>query len=274
MIKENEELYEKLRKKYRLTGDYHTHTYFSDGFGSVEKNVQEAIEKGLDEIAITDHAPGHIAYGVNKKIYKEFRDNDLILLRKKYPGIKILWGIEADIIFEDIPRPGKNPKPKYAEVGKIDIREDEYGHFDLLTAGYHYAVISGYTLRNWFTDKGLTTKKFREKQRKRNTNMILDVLKTVPLKILTHPGDKAPVDMTAIAKVCADKNILMEISGRHKHPTVEELKEIKDIPVSFIIGSDAHRVKSIGRYTKAIKRALDAGIEIERIVNVEERKQG
>lgn len=38
-----------------ILGDYHTHTVFSHGHGSIEDNVKAAIKMGLKEIAITDH---------------------------------------------------------------------------------------------------------------------------------------------------------------------------------------------------------------------------
>ena len=44
-----------------LPGDYHVHTTWSDGSGSVEECVLRAVELGLPEIGIADHvstAPG------------------------------------------------------------------------------------------------------------------------------------------------------------------------------------------------------------------------
>lgn len=52
-----------------LYGDYHTHTIYSHGSGTIEDNVKAAINKGLKEIAICDHGPGHYLYGVKKKTY-------------------------------------------------------------------------------------------------------------------------------------------------------------------------------------------------------------
>ena len=41
--------------EFRLMADYHTHTYFSHGKGSIEGNVQAAIARGLKAVALTDH---------------------------------------------------------------------------------------------------------------------------------------------------------------------------------------------------------------------------
>ena len=55
-----------------IYGDYHTHTTYSHGKGSVEDNVKAAIAAGLREIAITDHGPRHLLAGVKKKRLPEF----------------------------------------------------------------------------------------------------------------------------------------------------------------------------------------------------------
>jgi len=47
-------------------GDYHTHTKFSHGKGSVEDNVRAAVAKGLKEVAITDHGFKHMTYNVRR----------------------------------------------------------------------------------------------------------------------------------------------------------------------------------------------------------------
>ena len=52
--------------QYRMTFDYHTHTTFSHGKGSIEDNVKVAISKGLKALAISDHGPGHLTYGVKR----------------------------------------------------------------------------------------------------------------------------------------------------------------------------------------------------------------
>ena len=38
-----------------MKGDFHIHTYYSDGVFSPEKIVDLAVEAGLEVIALTDH---------------------------------------------------------------------------------------------------------------------------------------------------------------------------------------------------------------------------
>ena len=49
-----------------LTGDYHTHTIYSHGSGTVMDNAVAAKELGLKEIAITDHGFEQMAFGIKR----------------------------------------------------------------------------------------------------------------------------------------------------------------------------------------------------------------
>jgi len=106
----------------------------------------------------------------------------------------------------------------------------------------------------------------------KNTELALRALRNNDIKILTHPGDKAYFDMAALAAECEKTGTLIEINARHRRPNIDDLRLMAKYSVKFIISSDAHRPKHVGRYVKSLKLALDAGIDTARIVNVEERK--
>lgn len=110
----------------KIIGDYHTHTVYSHGKGTIEENVKAAIERGLKEIVISDHGPGHVFFGVNyKKLVKMRREIDE--LNKKYQGkIKIYLGVEANIISMD---------------GDIDLSERELQLIDKLLVGFHNGAL-------------------------------------------------------------------------------------------------------------------------------------
>jgi len=83
--------------KYKMTFDYHTHTTFSHGKGSIEDNVKAAIAQGLKAIAISDHGPGHLTYGVKRKDFPVMRD-EIERLKLVYPEINIYLSVEANIV--------------------------------------------------------------------------------------------------------------------------------------------------------------------------------
>lgn len=239
--------------KLKMIFDYHTHTVFSHGKGSIEDNVKAAVEKGIKSIAITDHGPGHLTYGIKREAVKEMRE-EINRLKELYPEIEILLGVEANIVNKD---------------NYIDISEDEAKEYDFVNAGYHYGVTNGYCISNWLFEHGiLKGSKRREKLSKRNTEMFLGAIEKNNIKILTHPGDKAPIDMEAVAKACTKKGVLMEISTHHSHLTVDEIKIAAKEDVSFVISSDAHNPERVGDFQGGIDRAVEAGLDLNRIVNI------
>ena len=86
-----------------IFGDYHTHTIYSGGrfnvkhaTGTILENAMMAKQKGLKQIAITEHGFSHKLYGVKRKNIDKMRKE--IDEAKKTTGIDILLGIEANII--------------------------------------------------------------------------------------------------------------------------------------------------------------------------------
>lgn len=235
---------------YRLKYDLHTHTTFSHGKGSIEDNVKEAVKRGLMGIAITDHGPGHLTYGIKRADVPVMRA-EVERLKKIYPNIDIFLGVEANII---------------AWGNWLDVTKEEIPQYDFLLAGYHYGVRHGYCIENYLYEH---IKVKGGSLLARNTEMTVRAIYENPIKILTHPGDKGPFDIVEIAKACEARGTLMEINDRHGHMTEEEMKAVAPLDVSFIISSDAHAVDRVGSCDKAIKRMMNAGIDPRRVVNLQ-----
>ncbi len=241
---------------YRVFWDIHTHTTYSHGKGSIEDNVNAALALGLEEIAITDHGPGHLTYGIDKAKIPEMRA-EIDRLSALHPEIRIRLGVEANITM----------------VGNhLDIAPEEFKDYDYVHAGYHYGIRDGNCLKN-FANWMLPGNLFGRELLRANTEMTVAALHENDIRILTHPGDKGPFDMDELARACAETDTLMEISTWHSHLTVPELKICKKYDVKFVISSDAHVPGRVGDAAGAIKRAFIAGIEPERIVNIRKEKQ-
>ena len=173
---------------------------------------------------------------------------------KRQPKLNVKMSVEANIV----------------EGGNgLDITPEEFEEFDFVIAGYHYGLFGCHCIRNWLWNKGFRSGE--DKLKKINTDMVIRSLKENDIAILTHPGDKGPFDIRAIAEVCAETDTLMEINTWHGHMTVEEIKiaaQVED--VKFIISSDAHTPDRVGDYKEGIERAAEAGLDLKRIVNIEE----
>lgn len=250
---------EDIKKEYRLKFDHHTHTIYSrvgpyfHGKGRIIDNARSAAKRGLGSLAITDHGPFDF-YGLDlRKIPQMRREIAAALL--SFPKLKIYLGVEADIV--DTPN-------------GLDVSPEDFALFDFVNAGYHY-VPKCHMLHNFVAFRMPWPKKLREKLRFQNTERIIKALKSNDIKILTHPGDKAFIDEHAVAKACEETDTLIEINARHKHPDVRDLKIYKNYDVKFVISSDAHRPRYVGRYAESLALAFEAGIEPDRIVNIEKR---
>ncbi|MDR0853515.1 MAG: PHP domain-containing protein [Clostridiales Family XIII bacterium] len=244
-------------KRYSLNADMHTHTTFSHGLGSIEDNVLAARNRNIHTIAITDHGPGHYGYGIRRRDIPKMR-REINRLSVKYPDMEILLGVEANIL-------GR---------GKIDIKRSEYRLFDFICAGYHYGALGGGTPAGVLNAAGNYMRSKPEKASKamikKNTKAIVDALLHNPIKFLTHPGDKAPVDLLEIAVVCAKVGTYIELNTLHASLTSEDIKTMALADVKFIVSSDAHSPDRVGDFLSAVNLLIEAGISMDRVVNVTE----
>ncbi|GHU61107.1 phosphoesterase [Clostridia bacterium] len=244
-------------RQYQLLSDLHTHTVYSHGKGSVEDNIRAALDLGIRTIGIADHGPGHLGFGVPRKKLTE-QKAEIRALRLKYPDVEILFGVEANII---------------ATEAGIDIKPQEFSYFDFVCAGWHYGAMDGLspggiasTLANLARSR---VEQASQRQIKRNTDMIVHALEHDQIKFLTHPGDKAPVDLLEIAAVCARTGTLIEINTSHMSLTAEDLRMMMLTDVRFIVNSDAHTPDRVGDFLPALALIAEAGIGMERVVNLQ-----
>ncbi len=251
---------EDIAGKYRLKADYHTHTRYSRGLlfyihgkGTIEENVEAALSQGLESIGITDHGSGHLCYGMDLKSIPDMR-RDVEEAKRRHPEIRVMMGIEANII---------NTK------NGLDLPDDKKSAFDYINAGYHHGVPRGNMIRNPIYSFGHLPSGSTERLRVFNTDMAVRALYENDILILTHPGDKGPFDIRELGRACEARGTWMEINNRHRHMTVEEIRQTMDFDISYVIDSDAHCPAEVGGFECGLQRALEAGLDIARIVNVE-----
>ena len=148
----------------------------------------------------------------------------------------------------------------------VTALNEEFDDFDFVIAGYHYGIDNGYCLENWKDFyKGYNSRELMM----RNTQMALTAIYENNIRILTHPGDKANFDMLELARACAETDTWMEISTSHATLNVRQIKLCAKTDVKFVISSDAHMPSRVGSFEGGLRRALEAGLDPERIVNIE-----
>lgn len=235
---------------YSLKYDLHTHTTYSHGKGSILDNVREANAKGLKEIGIADHGPGHIFYGIKMTDLPKMRE-DIAKAKELFPDLDIKLGVEANIINKS---------------GRLDVSKEDQALFDYILAGYHYGVLGENPGSAIKVCIGGYVRAFSN--RAFNTDLIVKALYENDIKILTHPDDKIDVDIDEIAKACEKTNTLMEINNHHLSLHSGSIKIASKYDVSFVLSSDAHRAVDVGSFDRALGLAKDAGLSLERIVNL------
>lgn len=250
----------------KLIGDYHTHTIYSSApspstrhaKGTIRENAEAALAKGLQEIAITEHGPGHYLYGVRRKNIAIMRDQIDRLNEEFEPkGLKILLGVESNIIGID---------------GTLDVDDQILKYIDILLMGYHYGamtrrVVDGiglYVLNP--ISKHLRIG--REKAKELNTKAYIKALNKYPIDLISHPGSKAVVDIVEVAKAAYKVGTALEISSKHSELSVDSIKKLLDTDVIYMVNSDAHRPEDVGNVENGIRKAKEANLPLDRIKNI------
>lgn len=242
----------------KLFGDYHTHTIYSHGTGTIRDNVESALKKGLKEIAICDHGPGHYLYGV-KKVNLPIMRAEIDKLNEEFcvKGIKVLLGVEANVTGFD---------------GSIDMDEELIKLTDILLLGYHYGVTPS-SIKNGlglYVMNPIT--KILPIGRKRalelNTNAFINAINKYPITFITHPGSKAPVDIRVLARAAKKTGTALEINSKHSQLSIESIKIAMEEDVEFVVNSDAHSPNDVGEVSAALDRAKAAGLAMNRIRNI------
>lgn len=234
----------------QILADYHTHTKYSHGKGTIEENVLEAISKGIKIIGISDHGYKHLSYGIKlNDIYKMREEIDK--LNEKYSNIEILLGMECNIL---------------DSYGNIDINDKIIENCDYIMAGYHFASIptSFKSMLNHCNNYMIKS----EKSKDYNTKAIINAMKNNDIFIITHPGDKGDVYIEEIAKVAKSTDTRLEINSSHGFLNSNQLVKIKSVGNKFIIGSDAHVPQNVGNFDLAMKIINEAKIDLSLIENI------
>ena len=260
-----------------ITGDYHTHTKYSKfnhGKNTIAEMVEAAKDKGLSFLAITDHGPRHLAFGIRRKNIKKARVEideinknttatagksqtastesaderalvEIDKINKKGQLKRVYLGIEANLIGCD---------------GKIDLTQKEIDTLDLLIVGYHRG-----TINNIIKPFGLFPK--TKAQIERQTQAYINLVNRYDVDFITQLCEYIQVDCKRVAEACAKTDTLIEINTRHFRFTDKQMQEMLETPVKFIISSDAHRKDRVASVDNALAQVEKYNIPHERIVN-------
>ncbi len=229
----------KLVELNEIKGDFHIHSKWSDGGHSIEELVMASLEKGYEFIAITDHSKSlGIAKGLDEKKVMLQRE-EIDKLRKKYPNIRILHGIEVDIKSD----------------GSLDLEDEVLSKLDLVIAAIH----SGFK-----QDKETITRR------------IITAMKNPNVHIIAHPsgrliGEREPynVDMEEVLEFARKTGTALEINAFPQRLDLRDIycKRAKELGIRVAIGTDAHNISQLEYLEFGVWVARRGWLEKEDILN-------
>lgn len=239
----------------RAIADYHTHTRWSHASGSISDNLRAAERIGLRALGIAEHGPNLLFIGVPRRRWPALKQ---AMAAVSSDQTELLFNIEANVI---------------SLAGDLDLPARVRG-FDLLLVGLHPRVAPA-GLADWWTYYGLRwlgclSRGCRHRLYEAFTGALINCVEKQKVDIVVHPGYGLPIDTPELARVCARRGTWMEINCRHLGAVARDIAAAaKGSQVEFVMSSDAHHPREIGRFQAGVQLVKDLGIERERIINVD-----
>lgn len=222
-----------------LRGDLHMHTVYSDGVGTAEDMARRAIELGLDYIAITDHSKSlTIANGIDEV---KLAEQTLMLrdLEAALGGIRLLSGIEVDILAD----------------GSLDLTLECLKGLDWVVASVH----SHFNM-----------------DRETMTARIIRAMETGVVDCIGHPTgrllgerDPYPHNMEALVEAAKKYDVALEANA---HPSRMDLNAqhcqlAREAGVSVVINTDAHDPRHLGQWDYGVYTARRGWLSAAEVLN-------
>jgi DNA polymerase (family 10) len=222
-----------------IRGDLHTHTTFTDGHATVEEMVIAARDKGYEYIAITDHSKRiAMAHGLNE--YDLERQIDYLdRVAADIPGIKILKGIEVDIL----------------QNGTLDLADSVLSKLDVRVCSAH---------------------SYTNLPRRQQTDRIIRAMDNRYFNIFAHPtgrliNQRAPIDidMEKVMIAALQRGCILEVNCAPDRMDLngDYCRMAKNIGVMVSIDTDSHSVRDLDDLRYGIGQARRGWIEPENVLN-------
>ena len=226
-----------------LRGDLHCHSNWSDGSAPIEEMAATAAALGHDYLALTDHSPRlTIANGLSADRLR--RQLDVIdELRERYAPLRILSGIEVDIL----------------DDGTLDQRPELLDRLDVVVASVHSKLAM---------DAPAMTRRMVRAVSNSRVTVLGHCTGRLVAGARGRRGESA-FDAEAVFSACRDHNTAVEINSRpeRRDPPTRLLHLAADIGCAFAIDTDAHAPGQLDFLGYGAQRALDAGIPADRVIN-------
>ena len=222
-----------------LRGVLHCHTHYSDGKASIGEMARAAQERGWSYIGITDHSEAAFYAGGLSKAKILAQHEEIDALNATLQGIRVLKGIEADILAD----------------GRLDYGPEILSTFDFVIGSVHSRF-------------GM--------DRVAMTQRILTALDDPHLTILAHPTgrlllnrDPYPFDLDAVVEKAAAVGAAIELNADPHRLDLDwrHLRAVKTAGAKIEIGPDAHSPRALDVVEIGVGIARKAWLQRSDILN-------
>ncbi|OIO62785.1 hypothetical protein AUJ69_02180 [Candidatus Woesearchaeota archaeon CG1_02_47_18] len=193
-------------------GDFHVHSDYSDGNSSMEEIARRGKSLGYEYVCITDHSKAErIAHGINEEKLRQ-QIEEIKRLNKRVKGIRILSGIEVDIMRD----------------GSLDLDERTLSRLDIVIAAVH----SGFKA----SEEAMTRR-------------VITAIENRNVDILAHPTGRLigrrreyEIDMEQVIGAAQRNGICLEINADPMRMDLNDVltRKAAHAGVKLAIGTDAH----------------------------------
>lgn len=236
-----------------LRGDLHTHSDWSDGGSPIEEMAVTARALGHEYMALTDHSPRlSVAGGLSAE--RLGRQIELVAeLNDEWRPFRILTGIEVDINAD----------------GTLDQEPELLARLDVVVASVHSLLKMD---ADDMTRRMVTA----------IANPVVDVLGHCTGRIVKAGGRRGGLrpesafDPEIVFEACRQFGVAVEINSRPDRldPPKRLLRLAYEMGCVFSIDSDAHAPGQLDWQRFGCARAVQCGIEPERIINTRSWSDG
>ncbi len=230
----------KLIEQRDIRGDLHMHTTATDGRATLEEMAEAARALGYEYIAITDHSKAiAMAFGLDEKRVVEFAQTVRKINESGNLGIKILSGLECDIMKE----------------GDMDIAWDALAELDIVIGSVH-------------SHMGLEPEAM--------TDRLLRALECPHLKALGHPTgrlllhrDPFSFDFDRVISEAVKRGVWLEINSSPERLdlSANHVRTAKAKGAKFIVSTDAHHPSHLLNLKYGILTARRGGLTASDVIN-------
>ncbi|MBR3790187.1 MAG: hypothetical protein IKK20_00070, partial [Clostridia bacterium] len=97
---------------------------------------------------------------------------------------------------------------------------------------------------------------------------IIRAMEKYPIDAITHPKHGMAIDVLAVAKKAVETNTMIELNASKMLFSREEISQMINLGVMFLISSDAHHPEKIGCVENMLKVVKEYNIPESQVANL------